>query len=345
MDVPQALITAYRQAFIEGLHQAFPEGALREHFKTTLTRPPFADENQYFPYDLGHIAVNQLPRILQDQPPTAADSLQRSLEHDIRRYMRPEDSVLDRRSDRKSLTNHDLLCTYRLFQQAPEIFAGFYLWQHTLRTYAQELSGLIYGRFYQTHDIRGMTGDEVQDKLLSVFPLQHAVTFTRNNIEVMTVPLFFTAATLAQAQNRQGERLAAPRADDFIDGAANAFKAGIFRRRFDTPFGERRVMCPFAPFGVDWLALDLGENGVPEDAALLQCIRTIAENRGNPKVGALCNDIQQSMGDLLAASDQDEITRLEQDIADMKQPVTTELEACPVHSGNQGALPACPIHI
>ncbi|MBI2233618.1 MAG: hypothetical protein HYU57_01180, partial [Micavibrio aeruginosavorus] len=157
-----------------------------------------------------------------------------------------------------------------------------------------------------------------QDELTDFLPLAHTVFFTRDSIGIPTVPLFFIAAAKSLTPCRHAE----PTPEDYSNGISMAQRAGIFRRTFGSPFGQRTVVCPFSGAGVKWLKLDLGGAQDSKDSAIAACIQKIrAEKESSKRVRRVCEAIEGAMEKVMTRSS------------------TSRMDAI---EGQAGTRPACP---
>lgn len=320
-DVPQAMINANIKSFADGLRLAYPDAAVRGYFIESLGKPAFYNLCDSGMDMIAENMLDMLPRILDKPPMTGKRDFRISLEHDIRHAIDGSETVLDPRSDRKNLSDKDLLETYSFIAAHPEHWAGFCLWQNIIETYSEDMNRLMM-QYYKPHQTpeRMNSFPDHESELVDFLPLAHTVHFTRDSIGVPTIPLFFIAA----AKSLTPHHNARPGAEDYCQSITQAQRAGIFRRSFDSAFGQRLVVCPFSNAGVKWLKLDLADQTNAKDSAIMRCIQKIHdEKEGSAKLRRLCTAIEEVMEKMMIHSSPDRIHELE------KQDAATARPSCP----------------
>ena len=194
---------------------------------------------------------------------------------------------------------------------------------------ADALRFMLDDEYYEHVKDEIITGYLGEKNILDYFPIANTIHFVARNIDVGTIPLFYISAAVANANANDNKRDMKPSdnvcPEDFREGTAKALKRGIFLRRFETEYGERQIVCPFGPFGLRWLNMEM-DNG---ETAIEACLSTINSQKGmNPKVDALLEAAKHSFTELLARSDQDEIERLDALSCKKKEQATIN---CPYH--------------
>ncbi len=297
LDVPQDVITAYRQAFMDGLRLFMPVQAANAYLSQRLEQPCFARYNQ--PRKVGDRVrdlTELLPRIVP-QPASGRPVIRKSLEHDIR-YDFDQAGMFDIRHDRRNMARHDLVRLYDYSSRRPELLAALFLWQNCMTDYNSELRNICCKHFANVSydDVRkkGLYFDFNQT-IERIFPIYFAIDFTANSTEAPTFPLFLGGAIAAMTGNDD----AIP-AQTFKDAIMAARQAGVFRRAFDTTFGPRKVTCPFSHIGMQMMTSHLDGMDKADDMAIARCYKKILEERHTPRVEAVCDAIQSGAHDLLA---------------------------------------------
>lgn len=327
LDVPQPLINAFRETFSEGLRAAFPDDKIKDYLQAYLAEDCFAGDNGPIHDHYYASIMRQFPRILKEAPQETSRRLGESLEFDINRAAQADHEGLlqSARTDRQNLTNADLLRTYRTLQKHPELAIAVYIWQSAIEEYADALRFMLDDEYYEQVKDEIITGYLGEKNILDYFPIVNTVHFVAQNIDVATIPLFYISSAVANAADNKRDMKPSDNVcpEDFREGTAKALKRGIFLRRFDTEYGERQIVCPFGPFGLRWLNMEM-DNG---ETAIEACLSTINNQKGvNPKVDALLEAAKHSFTELLARSDQDEIKRLDALSCDKKEHATI---SCP----------------
>ena len=329
LDVPQKLIDAFRETFSEGLRTAFPDDKVKDYLQAYLAEECF-DGYKGPIHDHYYAGImRQFPRILKEPPQETSRRLGESLELDVNRSDEADQEGLlhTTRTDRHSLTNADLLRTYRTLQKHPELAIAIHMWQSAIEEYADALRYMLDDEYYEQIKDEIITGYLGEKNILDYFPIINTIHFVAQNIDVATIPLFYISSAVA---NAQGDK-ASMKADhdicpeDFREGTAKALKRGIFLRRFESDYGERQIVCPFGPFGLRWLNMQL-DNG---ETAIEAFLNKINDEKGfNPALDTMLEAAKHSFTELLARSDQDEIKRLDALGCPKKKPATI---SCPYH--------------
>lgn len=319
-DVPQDLIHAFREGFTDALDLFMPEHSVRSFALEKLQKRAFSNIHrgeEGIKRERKDALLNHLPRITETAPEKADFSLRISFEFDVRRQVKPEANMLDIRHDRKNLTNYDLLRTYRYVTHSPELWVAINLWQNLIEQYTDQILDL------GLQHLRKLKTDE---KYLNViadehFPVFHTISFTNNSLNMLNFPLFFTASILAKSGHNLSGQAALPNFTTINAGIIAAQQAGIFRRKFDTPDGERKVICPFGFKATKLLKLDLGETQSVEETLLAFCLKKVIEERySNLVVKDHCDAASEAALKMLETTDQGLIARMDQQYARAKAP-------------------------
>ncbi len=305
MDVPQDLITANRQTFVEGLKIAAPDDVMAQFLAAKI------DEYVAAPYVYGTSErlysrlTLEFPRI-SEKPARNVCPRRVSLEHDIREaFDDPRaDDVFKPRHDRKNLSQADLLRTYKTFQKHPELLMGIQLWQGFVKNYFSEMEGFIAGHVMKDYDLVEGDLDYNSNKITDRFPLHHVAHFSANSVDLPQQLIFYGAAVTAQKQSQEIDAM--PSDEDMAAGISKMQPAGFFRRSYESDWGERKIMCPFGATAVRWLTRDLCGNGLPQDSVIAQCVAKVSDALASPENKELQNmaaAVQKAMGVILNESD------------------------------------------
>lgn len=312
IDVPQDIIKAYRTSFQDGLELYLPDNVLNQYLKIALTAPAFSN-NRNNTADFATEGIKmRMPRLttIPHKSTRSEGSTRSSLEHELRNSFNPAvhdtSTTLQRRHDRKHLDQMALYNTYKFYKQNPELWAAMVMIQDAIQSFASDIQTEI-----AQQKIQHASTDNAIDLILNG-PCTFALDFTYLSIGLESLPLFFGAAALtyAEQQNKASNGVIAP--GHIINGIIEAQKAGIFRIKYDTPFGERATICPFGSTGVRWFTMDTAGQGDPKDALIVKALAKIYEERGsNMILDKFCERISNTFESILRESDHCIIQKLE----------------------------------
>ncbi len=294
-DVPAHVIINYRRSLLQGIEMVFPAQAVSAYLNDRLKEPDFNKG----PVSIDRFFLHDFPRMLSEPPKGKIDNPFRfSLEHDIRHDFYSS-GLSHVRHDRKNFTNGDLYDFYKYSLEQPELICSFLFWQEHMANYCSELRWLI----AEYCDVGTHAGtDAVEER----FPVNHLIRLFESSVIMSNIPQYLGAYVLAA---RDGEEI---ESQDFSRGIVSAMRAGVFRRRYQTAFGEKQIICPFMTAISDFMAAgpskDIdGESGT----AISRCYAKIRTERHLPKISVICGQIREIIRSTLAESEASVIARIE----------------------------------
>jgi hypothetical protein len=307
MDVPQDLITANRQAFVDGLRLAAPDDVMAAYLVEKLAEEKFEPSDARVTEKLYNQIVSDFPRITAQAARNVCPR-RVSLAHDVRQDFDDQAAgdVFKPRHDRKNLSQADILRTYQTFHKHPAFYLALQLWQTHVKGYFQEMEDTIVSHLVPAYQLAMGDSAAEPSEMTERFPLHHVVHFSANSVDLPQQLIFYGAAATAQAElnseNAQGDTK--PTIADMLEGFHKMQPAGFFRRSYESQWGERKIMCPFGATAVRWLSLDLGGEGLPQDSAIAQCAKKIESTMAdNEHLQNMAKAVQKAMQVVMDESD------------------------------------------
>jgi hypothetical protein len=316
-DMPRSIIRANRTTYKDGLALFFPATALKAYMQPRLVRYAFPSETQEDFASFESNLVATLPRTSaaaklkpEDKGDLALEegrySFRRSLENDF-----TDDSDLNididdparrKRINRKILTNQELHNAYVYSLHNPELWLGFTLWKKTVGRYAAEMLALHKEKMGEQYTAR--TGEKAhKDGSPDFFESRQRKFFTSvdMSVNVLTFEVFCIPHILGLTQKTRGtvENLTA---SDIEAGILLTKDNGAFHRTFETPHGNRTVMCPFAELALPWLTMDISRNKTKVAPSLDLCCRKIADERRESYVDLYRNMLHRVLTTVITES-------------------------------------------
>jgi hypothetical protein len=295
-DVPQDAIHANFRSFTDGLNLFFPDAAVAAYTREKLAAPPEFSPAYQAHEEHRRIIEEFFPRTnewTRGNPADVGDASGRiSLESDL--HYAPATAPIDApervRADRKILHGDELHAAYVYSRHSPELWVGFLLWQNIIHRYADSFFDLF----------PSVPSFDTQRLFIGRMGV-----LTENNPQFQTLLIPHIVALALKRNNISNTADTRPlKAKDINDGILLAQKNGVFRRVFDTAFGPRKAVCPFAGHAVNWLTQDLGDKGVADDTSIVRCYKKILAGRGNdPKIQAFCSAVREGLASVIEECD------------------------------------------
>jgi hypothetical protein len=285
-DVPDHVVTNYKKSLLQGIEMVFPAKAVDAYLNDHLAEPDFGR---------GHVSTDRFylhdfPRILPEPPQGKIDNPFRfSLEHDIRREFN-DSGLHEIRHDRKNFTNKDLYDFYHYSNKKPEVIASFLFWQEHMANYCSELRFMI-------AEHCGLNPGTDKDEINKRFPVNHLVQLFESSVIMSNIPQYLGAYVLASGKGDKIE------SGDFSAGISSAMKAGVFRRKYQTEFGERQIVCPFATSVSKFLVGFMESANGKNETTIYKCYAKILSERQFPKISSICAQVREIIQSTLAESD------------------------------------------
>lgn len=296
VNVPQELIGVARKSFLDGLALAFPDDAMKALFATrTAAAGPYTPSGHYTALvDDMETLPRILPRPSRYTDPRHANRITAEFDMQVRHMA--DDTLFTPRHDRRQLSNADLVRTYNSMYTHPESFVALRLWQTDLEIYADKL----WAKMVSLSDAYPhKRGKDLDDAVKKKFPFAGMVNFGRVNFHNVSAQLFFIAAASAHADPGQ-----APTAADFVRGIQDAQVAGVFRRKYETPFGTRSAICPMGATAVRWLAMDLGQGGGAGDSVIGRYLAKARRDMAHaPELQMIRDTVRRELRTIIDGSD------------------------------------------
>lgn len=292
-NVPQELISTFRNAFQDGLKLFYPDNLVLDNVREDLQEPAFGSHPNADGGIVSSMLV-RLPRITAFPYKSVnndSSQLRASLEHEMRRSFNgaKDLDMLESRHDRAHLSPAILHATYSFYEKNPELWAALYLIQSHLLDSFRDV-------YWQHKKMSGTQGHSAIQSFQDL-PGSFILEFINNSIAIENIPLFFGAAAVSNAHN--SKRDVTP--ELISDSIHKANQAGIFRIAFNTRFGDtKKVICPFASTGVRWFTMDVE----PEETLISLALKKIYDERGqNKKLDQICRSISGTMRTLINESE------------------------------------------